>query len=135
MYTLDELKQQNQEISQLCDVLAVLMEEENLHNNPYVCELMQRFKEKVWVHLVSEENTIYASLMDDDDEHKRKIMKEFHENAREIKHQFSAFVRQWCSMPGTDEEHHQLTDQSRDINGQIRKRIEYENKQIFPLVK
>ena len=47
MYSLDELKEQNKEISQLCDVLSVLMEQQSLHNNPFVCELMTRFKEKV----------------------------------------------------------------------------------------
>ncbi len=53
MYSLDELKQQNQDIKDLCNVLSALIENKSLHNNPYVCELMSRFKEKVWVHWYS----------------------------------------------------------------------------------
>ncbi|MCG6886662.1 MAG: hypothetical protein LJE74_05585, partial [Proteobacteria bacterium] len=62
MYTLDELKNQNEEIARLCDVLSVLVEHRSMHNNPYVCELMSRFKEKVWMHLVFEDNTFYSEL-------------------------------------------------------------------------
>lgn len=133
MYSLDELKLQNQEISQLCDVLSVLMEQPALHNNPFVCELMTRFKEKVWVHLVFEDNTIYAALLHTGDDEITKTAKAFHDSAKEIKHRFSGFVRHWCSLPGTSSEHDMLKNESNEIFALIRNRIVYENEQIFPL--
>lgn len=135
MYSLDELKEQNKEISQLCDVLSVLMEQKSLHNNPFVCELMTRFKEKVWVHLVFEDNTIYAALLHTGDETISNTAKTFHDSAKEIKHRFSGFVRHWCSMPGSDSEHDMLSNESREIFALIRERITYEEEKIFPLVK
>lgn len=135
MYSLDELKEQNKEISQLCDVLSVLMEQQSLHNNPFVCELMTRFKEKVWVHLVFEDNTIYAALLHTGDEKISNTAKAFHDSAKEIKHRFSGFVRHWCSMPGSDSEHDMLSNESREIFALIRERIIYEEEKIFPLVK
>jgi len=135
MYSLDELKEQNKEISQLCDVLSVLMEQQSLHNNPFVCELMTRFKEKVWVHLVFEDNTIYAALLHTGDEKISNTARAFHDSAKEIKHRFSGFVRHWCSMPGSDSEHEMLSNESREIFALIRERIIYEEEKIFPLVK
>jgi len=134
MYSIEELKLQNQEISQLCDVLTVLMEQPALHNNPFVCELMTRFKEKVWVHLVFEDNTFYAALMHTGNDETTKIAKAFHDSAKEIKHHFSGFVKHWCSLPGTSSEHDQFKNESNDIFTLIRNRISYENEQIFPLV-
>ena len=134
MYSLDELKEQNKEISQLCDVLSVLMEQQSLHNNPFVCELMTRFKEKVWVHLVFEDNTIYAALLHTGDEKVRNTAKAFHDSAKEIKHLFSGFVRHWCSLPGSDSEHEMLSKESREIFTLIRERISYEEEKIFSLV-
>ena len=134
MYSLDELKEQNKEISQLCDVLSVLMEQQSLHNNPFVCELMTRFKEKVWVHLVFEDNTIYAALLHTRDEKVSNTAQAFHDSAKEIKHRFSGFVRHWCSLPGSDSEHEILSKESREIFTLIRERISYENDKIFPLV-
>ena len=134
MYSLDELKEQNKEISQLCDVLSVLMKQQSLHDNPFVCELMTRFKEKVWVHLVFEDNTIYAALLHTGDEKVSNIAKAFHDSAREIKHRFSGFVRHWCSMPASNSEHEMLSNESSEIFTLIRNRISYENEKIFPLV-
>lgn len=134
MYSLDELKEQNKEISQLCDVLSVLMEQQSLHDNPFVCELMTRFKEKVWVHLVFEDNTIYAALLHTGDEKVSNTAKAFHDSAKEIKHRFSGFVRHWCSLPGSSSEHEMLSNESRDIFTLIRERISYEEEKIFPLV-
>ncbi|MFK5915120.1 MAG: hemerythrin domain-containing protein [Woeseiaceae bacterium] len=134
MYSLEELKEQNQEISQLCDVLSVLMEQPSLHDNPFVCELMKRFKEKVWVHLVFEDNTIYATLLHTGDEKTSNTAKAFHDSAKEIKHRFSGFVRHWCSQPNSDSEHNELSNESREIFTLIKERITYENEEVFPLV-
>ncbi len=135
MYSVKELKEQNQEISQLCDVLSVLMEQQPLHNNTFVRELMKRFKEKVWVHLVFEDNTIYAALLGADDEEVSRAAKAFHDSAKEIKHRFSGFVRHWCSMPESNAEHEMLSNESREIIALIRDRVSYENEIIFPLIK
>ena len=133
MYSsLDELKEQNLEISQLCEVLYVLVEQPSLHDNPFVRELMTRFKEKVWVHLVFEDNTFYAALIRSDDEKACEIAKAFHESAKEIKHRFSDFVRRCCNTPESENE--TLSKESHEIFTLIRNRIAYENEVIFPLV-
>ena len=62
MYTLDELKKQNMEISDLINILQILTKEKSLINNPFVCELVERFNEKVWMHLVFEDNSLYSEL-------------------------------------------------------------------------
>lgn len=133
MYSsLDELKEQNLEISQLCEVLYVLVEKPSLHDNPFVRDLMTRFKEKVWVHLVFEDNTFYAALIRSDDEKACEIAKAFHESAKEIKHRFSDFVRRCCNTPESENE--TLSKESHEIFTLIRNRIAYENEIIFPLV-
>lgn len=111
------------------------MEQQSLHNNPFICELMTRFKEKVWVHLVFEDNTIYAALLHTGDENISNTAKAFHNSAKEIKHRFSGFVRHWCSMPVSGSEHEILSNESREIFALIRERIIYEEEKISPLVK
>ena len=134
MYTLDELKKQNQEITQLCEVLAVLVEHPHLHNNPVVCELMSRFKEKVWLHLVFEDNTLYQELARHDDETTRRIVQEFHDSARALKKRFSTYLRRWCQPEVSDSEHEELLRESREIFNLIRNRVQYEDEHIFPLL-
>ncbi|MCW8901757.1 MAG: hemerythrin domain-containing protein [Gammaproteobacteria bacterium] len=132
--TLDELKEQNLEISQLCEVLYVLVEQSSLHDNPFVRELMTRFKEKVWVHLVFEDNTFYSALLNSDDEKIRETVRAFHDSAKEIKHRFSSFVRRCCTAPETAPEYEALSKESHEIFTLIRDRIAYENEKMFPLI-
>lgn len=134
MYSIEDLKKQNQEISHLCDVLSVLMDKPSLHNNPFVEELMKRFKEKVWIHLVFEDNTIYTGLLNNQDSSTTETVRAFHDSAKEIKHCFSVFVKHWRKMATTDEEHNELSKECRDIFSRIRERVKYENEQIFPLI-
>jgi iron-sulfur cluster repair protein YtfE (RIC family) len=134
MYTLDELREQNREIVRLCDVLSVLVEHEQLRNNPYVCELMTRFKEKVWIHLVFEDNTVYTELSRHNDPAISEIAQRFHDSAREIKKRFSNYVRHWCKPEVSEEEFPVLLEESREMFRLIRERVNYENEQMFPLV-
>ena len=92
MYTLNELKRQNQEISDLVDVLSVLMQHQNLRSNPFVCELVSSFNEKVWMHLVFEENTIYSELSKHHNPDISNIALTFHTTAKNIKKQFTSYV-------------------------------------------
>ncbi len=134
MYSLEELKQQNKEIKDLCAVLSVLIEEKSLHDNPYVCELMSRFKEKVWMHLVFEDNTVYAELLRHQDPSVSATARNHHDSAREIRKRFSGYVRNWCKPAVSDAEHGALLAESRELFRRIRERADYENEQMFPLL-
>jgi hypothetical protein len=134
VYSVDELKQQNQDICALCDVLSVLMEQKTLHNNRYVCELMSRFREKVWMHLVFEDNALYAELARHHDQAVSETARNFHANARDIKKRFSAYVRRWCKPVVNDAEHLELVEESREIFRLLKDRVEYENTHMFPLL-
>ena len=134
MYSLDELKDQNQEISDLCAVLSVLVEQQSLHNNPFVCDLMARFKEKVWLHLVFEDNTIYSALSRHDNSAVSEVARDFHDSARQIKKRFSSYVRRWCNPSVGDKDHDELVIESREIFRLIIDRVEFENQKMFPLI-
>jgi len=135
MYTLDELKKQNNEISELCDVLCVLLKEPSLYNNSFSIELMSQFKEKVWMHLVFEDNTIYYELSQHPDDEVSRAVGEFHQSGRTVKKQFSTFIRNWKKYVESGKEHDSVHGECREIFTLIRERIRYEDDKIFPLVK
>ena len=134
MYSLDDLKKQNQDIASLCDVLSVLIKHQSLHGNPYVRELMSQFREKVWMHLVFEDNTIYAELARHHNPGISETAREFHDSARALRKCFSGYVKSWCVPVIDDQRHQELVAQSDEIFALIRERIRYENEHIFPLI-
>lgn len=134
MYTLNELKRQNQEISDLVDILSVLMQHQHLRSNPFVCELVSSFNEKVWMHLVFEENTIYCELSKHHNPDISKIAKSFHETARKVKKHFSHYVKLWCQASTTQGNHETFIQESEKVFDLIRERVRYETEEMFPLV-
>ncbi|MDH5766027.1 MAG: hemerythrin domain-containing protein [Gammaproteobacteria bacterium] len=134
MYTLTELKKQNTEISDLIQILETLVKEKSLANNPFVCELVERFNEKVWMHLVFEENTIYSELARHHNPDISNIAKTFHENAREIKKRFAHYVKLWCHSIKENKDHPAFVTESNAIFELIRERVRYELEEVFPLV-
>jgi hemerythrin-like domain-containing protein len=134
MYTLSELKKQNQEINDLIEVLEVLINNKQLLSNPFVCDLVSRFNEKVWMHLVFEDNTLYSELAKHHNPQISKIAQGFHENAKEIKKAFSKYLKLWCKASGTDHHHQAFCDHSAEMLNKIKQRIKYETENIFPLV-
>jgi len=134
MYTLNELKKQNQEISDLIEVISTLLKNKNLVSNPFVCDLVSRFNEKVWMHLVFEDNTIYSELARHDNPDIREIAQRFHDSAKEIKKEFSAYVKLWCKASGADHHHQAFCSNSQEMLQKIKQRIDYESSNIFPLI-
>ena len=133
-YSLDELRKQNEDIAELCDVLSVLIAAKSLHNNSYVCELMSRFREKVWMHLVFEDNTVYAELARHHDPSVSETARNFHDSTKEIRKCFSHYVKHWCKPAIGDSEHDARCEDSTRLFKLIRERIEYENRHMFPLI-
>lgn len=134
MYTLDELKKQNTDITDLINILQVLTKEQSLINNPYVCELVERFNEKVWMHLVFEENTIYAELAKHHNPDISSIALKFHGTAKDIKKRFTHYVKLWCRAIKENKDHAAFVTESNAIFELIRERVRYESEEVFPLV-
>ena len=133
MQTLEALKLENQEISDLCEVLSVLIEHKELRNNPYVCELVAKFREKVWTHLVFEDNPIYLELVRQPDKEFSETASRFIQGAQAIKKRFADYVKCWCTPTGEDD-HDRFVSESRDIMRLIMDRVQYENDKVFPLI-
>ena len=134
MYTLSELKKQNQDINDFIDVLYVLVKDEKLVANPLVCDLVSRFNEKVWMHLVFEDNSLYNELAKHHNPEISEIADSFHQSARDIKKQFSGYMKLWCQASGADHHQKAFCEETIDILDKIKRRISYETEQMFPLV-
>lgn len=134
MQSIRELKRHNRQIAQLCEVLSALVEHQSLRDNPYVCQLVSEFNEKVWSHLVVDDNELYDALLRHEDEHVRAIARRFRDSNRELKHEFGDYIRNWCDAERSAAEHASFVEQSRDIIATIRDQIRYENEQMLPLI-
>ena len=134
MYTLDELIDQNKDIAELSAVLMVLVANPNLRNNRYVCDLVSRFYDKVWMHLMFEDKTLYSNLLQHADPEVVAKIEAFHDSAKQIKKEFGRHVKQWCHVDLSEDEAVQFSEKMQAVIGKIIDRVNVENEEIIPLV-
>ena len=135
MYTLEELEQQNRDIANLCQVLLVLVQEPELRGNPYVCDLVSRFYDKVWMHLMFEDKSLYTDLLNSPESSVVAQVTSFHDSARALKKRFGSHIKQWCHVDADEEGHETFRDEMTDVIGAIMERVAAENEQMIPLVR
>lgn len=134
MYTLGELKKQNQEICHLADVLDILIKDQHIIKNPFVCDLVSRFNEKVWMHLVFEDNSLYAELAKHRNPDISQLADDFHATTRAIRKDFSDYIKLWCKASGASHHQQAFCEQTPEILNKVRQRVKFETENMFPLV-
>jgi len=136
MYSLEELIAQNNDISELSAALVVLVAEPGLRSNRYVCDLVSRFYDKVWMHLMFEDKSLYLDLLQHSDPEVVSKVQDFHDSARQIKKKFGRHVKQWCHVDQStsEDEAAQFSTQMQEVIKSIMDRVRVENEEIIPLV-
>jgi len=98
MLTYDELNAQNDEITELTNVLNLLLTDRLLCDSHVTAELFCRLVERVRDHMEITDKKIYTQLLVSGNEHISTMANRFMGGSKEIKRIFSEFVRQWCDM-------------------------------------
>lgn len=134
METLKQLEQQNQEISELCKVLQVLLTDNAVCDTKIARELFRRFTSRVKEHLSLEDNTLYAKMLGHGDKHINSLTKRFLTNSLELQRIFLDYERHWCKegvgVSGNDA----FIRETHGIFAMIRERIKAERDEFFPAV-
>lgn len=134
METLKQLEQQNQEISELCKVLQVLLADNSVCDTYIARELFQRFTAKVKDHLSLEDNALYSKMLAHGDRQVNAITTRFLTNSRELQRIFLGYEKQWCkegvSVSGNDA----FIRETHGIFAMIHDRIKAESDEFFPAV-
>ena len=132
MDTLKQLKQQNTEISELCEVLQVLLVDNSVCDTHIARELFQRFTGKVKDHLSLEDNALYAKMLVHGDTKVNSLTTRYLSNSRELQRIFLDYEKQWgkegISVSGNDA----FIRETHGIFSMIRDRIAAESDEFFP---
>ena len=135
MAPVNEFREENVEIVQLCQVLAILLAEEKLVTNPIVCELFDRFRDKVAAHLLHEDRTAYGKLLRDRGKEAGALASAFLENTHELKKLISKYNKKWCrGLRPTEETAKVFQQQTTDIFQLVNQRLEMEENKLFPML-
>ena len=130
MIPVEELRNENDEIKDLSDVLSNLVSDQSLRTNTVFCELLQRFRSKLDAHLKHEARSIYPELLNHDDKKLKQIAKDFLSNTHELERILSKYVKRWCHHINT-ENHDEFEKETMEIFRLVNERIQMEETHLF----
>jgi len=132
MIPIEEFKNENREIRDLCDILSVSIDQYSLRKNNVVCELLERFADRVNQHLMHEDRSVYRDLLQQHTHEADVLADHFLGNTQELKRIFKEYTHGWCSTPHAEEQQIKYVEESRHMFRLVCERITFEEEKIFP---
>lgn len=135
MVPIDELRVQNGRISELVQVLEVMIQDERVCHTTICRELFERFTDEVRDHLDVEDRTVYSDLLNHADRRVNEAADRYLSGTREIKRLLGGYMKRWCgpdSSASTDRAH--FLAETGEMFQLLRERIRAEEEELFPLV-
>lgn len=133
MIPVEEFRAENKEIRELCTVLSATVGNYSMRNNSVVCELLDRFTNRVSEHLHHEDRSIYRDLLKQHTTEADRLADKFLGNTQELKRLFNSYKRGWCMKPHKENAHETYIEESLEMFRLVCSRIDFEEEKIFPL--
>jgi len=137
MITLEELRQEVHEITDVSNVFLYLIENRKMCDSKITCNLFFDYVEKVKCHLDVHDTKIYALILKEGDDKGRELAENFLSGSIEIKRIFQDYLKKW-SRKGSKKlylsDHDEFVRETREIFGMVLNRIQHETEQLYPLV-
>ena len=130
MTPVEELRNENDNIEAIIDVLINLVSIPTLRNNHIFCELLQRFHDMLDEHIKHEARSIYPKLLSHDDKKIKLVAKDFLSNTHELERILSKYVKRWCHQINT-ENHEKFEKETLEVFKLVHERIKMEESHLF----
>ena len=133
MIPVEELREENDKIEDMINVLTNLVAIPTLRTNAIFCELLQRFHDLLDSHIKHEARSIYPELLSHDDKNIKKIAKDFLSNTHELERILSKYVKRWCHAINT-ENHEKFEIETLEMFRLVKERIKMEEAHLFKVI-
>lgn len=140
MITYDELNVQNHKITELTNILEILLADRSLCESEVTCELFFRFVDEVKSHLEVTDNKLYKQLLSHEEQQVRNTANRFMGGSREIKRIFGAYLKKWCRSKSKSKslpfkEYNQFVAETEEMFEIVLNRIQDETENLYPLIR
>ena len=133
MIPVEELREENDHIEDMINILSNLVTIPTLRTNAIFCELLQRFHDLLEGHIRHEARSIYPQLLNHDDKGIKQVAKDFLSNTHELERILSKYVKRWCHAINTDN-HEKFENETLEMFRLVKERIKLEEKHLFKVL-
>lgn len=138
MITYEELHVQNHKITELTNVLNLLLKDRSLCDSEITCNLFFDYVERVKQHLDVTDNSLYARLLSSGDQHVKNTAGRFMGGSKEIKRIFGDYLKKWCKLRQRElviRQYDTFIAETDEMFQMVLDRIQDETERLYPLVR
>lgn len=138
MVTYDELYTESDKITELVNILEVLLNDRRLCDSVVTCELFMRYADKVKKHLEVSDFDIYQQLLRSSDEAAHNMANKFMSGTREIKLIFKGYLKRRCRKDRTTlviHNHDEFLKETNEMFEMVLNRLQDEAEHLYPFVR
>lgn len=139
MISYEELNSQNEKITELSNVLSVLIKDRSICDSETCCTIFYNYMDQVNKHIQDVDSNLYTDLLTNSSNEAKNTATNFMAGSQEVKKIMSAYVRKWCnkkkralSIGGKHELFLKETDEMFEI---ILNRVQDEMEKLYPMVR
>ena len=139
MITYKSLNEQNHRITELSNVLQVLLRDRSMCDTRTCCDLFSNYMTQVKEHIDTVDKNMYSDLLASPDEKVNNVAKNFMSGSVEVKKIIQSFSKQWCPSRGNNDfmikDHDQFLKAMDELFDIVLQRIQDETEHLYPLAR
>lgn len=140
MSSYEELNEQNHKITELSNVLSILIKDRSLCDSDTCCSLFYNYMDRVNAHMQDVDSNLYSHLLKNSSQDANNMANNFMSGSQEIKRIMKNYARKWCKMNKHElsigkDQHDSFIKDTEEMFKMILNRVQDEMEHLYPMVR
>ena len=139
MISYEELNTQNDKITELSNVLTVLIQDRSICDSETCCNIFYDYMDQVHTHMQIVDTSLYTDLLGHSSSEANNTANNFMAGSQEIKKIMNAYVKKWCDKKchglSIGAKHDLFLKDTDDMFEMILSRIQNEMEHLYPMAR
>ena len=139
MVSYENLNEQNHKITELSNILSVLIQDRSLCDSQTCSNLFYDFMDHVKEHIREVDSTMYLDLLKHPSQDINNVANNFMSGSQEIKRIMNRYERRWCNKRQKEltvgAKHDKFLDETDEMIDMILSRIQGEMEHLYPTLR
>jgi len=135
----EQLNKQNHKITELSNILSVLLEDRLLCDSKTCCKLFYEYMSQVTDHIHEIDSNLYLDLLKHPSQDINNIANNFMSGSQEIKRIMNRYERRWCNKKKQTltigAKHERFLGETNEMFDMILNRVQNEMEHLYPTVR
>jgi len=139
MISYEELNAQNEKITELSNVLSVLIKDRSICDSETCCSIFYNYMDHVNQHMQDVDSNLYTGLLGNSSANAHNTASNFMAGSQEIKKIMNSYVKKWCDKKrkglSIGAKHALFLKDTDDMFEMILTRVQDEMEKLYPMVR